>query len=144
MSNSGVRRGGLGGGFNPPPNRKKCCRKMMLFPMFLYLATNFPKIDKNLIFPLNFHQKFSKFSQTIVFFVQTRENLTRGFKNFLQNRLKYNIFCNFLLEFFANFRKFSGVRRAPPPDPLRGRTPYLEPPKFFPAYGTELQYLSFK
>ena len=47
----------------------------------------------------------------------------------MQNRLQH--FCNFLREFCANVRKFSGVRGAPPPDPLLGRTPYLEPPRNF-------------
>ena len=32
-------------------------RKSMLFPMALFLATTFPKIAKNAIFLLNFHQK---------------------------------------------------------------------------------------
>ena len=43
--------------------------------------------------------------------------------------------CNFLAiffrNFFANFRKFSGVRGAPPPDTLRSRTPTLNPPEIF-------------
>ena len=80
---------------------------------------------------------FCKFSQNFpkqLCFSSKRENLTRGFVISLQNRRKYSSFCTFLREFFANFRKFSGVRGAPPPDPLRGRTPTLKPPpKFFPA-----------
>ena len=36
---------------------------MVLFPKALFLVTNFPKIVKNSIFLLNFHQKFSKVSQ---------------------------------------------------------------------------------
>ena len=58
-------------------------------------------------------------------------------KFFLQNRRKYNIFCNFLQEFFANFRKFSG---GPPirPDPL----PWTPPPKFF--LRTPLTYCGWK
>ena len=66
-----------------------------------------------------------------MFFVQARENLPHGFEIFLQNRRKYSIFAIFFRNFFANFRKFSGVRGALPPDPLRGWTPYLEPPEIF-------------
>ena len=36
---------------------------MMLFPKALFLATTFPKIDKNSIFLMNFYQKISNFSQ---------------------------------------------------------------------------------
>ena len=68
------------------------------------------------IFIKNF-QNFLKISKTIVFFVQTRENLTHGFEIFLKNRRKYSIFAIFWGNFFANFRKFSGVLGAPPPDP---------------------------
>ena len=63
-----------------------------------------------------------------MFFVQTGENLTHDFETFLQNRRKYSIFAIFFVHFFATVRKFSGVRGRSPPDPLRGRTPYLEPP----------------
>ena len=66
----------------PPRNWINCCRKMMLFPVALFLATAFPKIDKNSIFLMNFYQNFQNFlkiSQQFVFFVQTREKLTRAF-----------------------------------------------------------------
>ena len=55
---------------------------MMLFPKALFLATSFPKIDKNSIFLMNFYQKiinFLKISKQFVFFVQTREKLTLDF-----------------------------------------------------------------
>ena len=42
--------------------------------------------------------------------------------------LKSYIFCNFG-KIFSNFRKFSAVRGAPPPDLLRGRAPYLPTPR---------------
>ena len=48
----------------------------MLFPKALFLSATFPKIVKNLIFLLNFYQKFLKISQQFEFFVQTREKLT--------------------------------------------------------------------
>ena len=44
-----------------PRNGKNCCRKMMLFPKALFLATTFPKIDKNSIFLMNFFKKFQNF-----------------------------------------------------------------------------------
>ena len=77
------------GEFPPPPrNRKKCCRKMMLFPMALFLVTNFPKITKNSIFLLNSHQKFSKFSNNLCI-SSKREKINAGFvKFFLKNMLK--------------------------------------------------------
>ena len=56
--------GGNTGNVPPPPEiEKNCCRKMMLFPKALFLATTFPKIDKNSIFLMNIYQKISKFSQ---------------------------------------------------------------------------------
>ena len=110
---------------------------MMLFPKFLFLATNFPrkwiKIQfSHWIFIKKF-QNFLKISQTIVFFVQTRENLPHGFEIFLQNRRKYSIFCNFLREFFCKFSKILRRPGAPPhgpptrPDPL----PWTPPRNFF-------------
>ena len=64
---------------------------MMLFPKAKFLATSFPKIDKNSIFLMNFYQKIQNFiniSQQFVFFVQTREKLTMGFQIFAENRPK--------------------------------------------------------
>ena len=59
------RRGGTRG-TSPPRNWKNCCRKMMLFPKALFLATTFPKIDKNAIFLMNFYQRiFSKFPNNL-------------------------------------------------------------------------------
>ena len=59
----GAARRGTQGTSPPPRNWKNCCRKMMLFPKALFLATTFPKIDKNSILLMNFYQKISKFSQ---------------------------------------------------------------------------------
>ena len=64
---------------------------MVLFPKALFLATTFPKVGKNSIFLLNFYQKFSKLlkiSKPFVFFVQTREKVTHGLLNSLENMLK--------------------------------------------------------
>ena len=41
--------GGLGG-VQPPPRTGKNCRKMMLFPKFLFLATNFPRKQRKIQF----------------------------------------------------------------------------------------------
>ena len=60
---SGAGRGGNTGNVPHPEIEKKRCRKVMLFPKALFLATTFPKIDKNSIFLMNFYQKISKFSQ---------------------------------------------------------------------------------
>ena len=55
-------------------------------------SKKYPKIFKNSIFQLNFDQKISKyflkFSQQFVFFVQTREKVTRGFLIFFENHAK--------------------------------------------------------
>ena len=71
---------------------------MVLFINHLSLATPFPKIVKNSIFLVNFHQQCSIFleiSETIVFFLQTLEGLTRGFKSF-ENAPKIMYSFNFL------------------------------------------------
>ena len=108
--------------------------KQAIIQQFLQLSSGiFCKFSK--IFKI-----FSTFSQPIVFFVQTRENLTRGFVISLQNRRKYSIFCNFLQEFFC---KFSKILRRPggsaPRTPYEAGSPTLTPPKFFPAYATDLK-----
>ena len=108
---------------------------MMLFPKALFLARKFPKIDTNSIFLLNFHQKFSNSSQIF----------PNQFPNFCPNARKCNAefsnifkiglnsaFCNFLKEFFANVRKFSGVwggGSAPGPPTRPAIT--LKPPENF-------------
>ena len=82
---SAVRRGSWGGRGSTPQTRKNCCRKMMLFSKALFLATTFPKNRLKFNFSIEFPSKnfknCSKFSP-IVFFVQTRENLTLGFESF--------------------------------------------------------------
>ena len=55
--------GGGGTQGTSPAKLKNCCRKMMLFPKALFLATTFPKIDKNSIFLMNVYQRISEFSQ---------------------------------------------------------------------------------
>ena len=47
--------GGVGGFNRPHPEPE---RKMILFPTALFLPKTLPKIDKNSIFLLNFHQIF--------------------------------------------------------------------------------------
>ena len=116
---SGVRRAAVGG-FKTPRNGKNCCRKIMLFPKFLFLATYFPRKQRKIQI---FHCIFLKISKTIVFFVQTRENLPRGFELFWQNRRKYSIFGNFLQEFFCKFSKILPRPGSSAPGP-----PTLNPP----------------
>ena len=58
---------------------------MMVFPKALFLATTFPKIDKNSIFLMNFYQKISKFSQnfqTIYIFRPNARKSNAGFIKF--------------------------------------------------------------
>ena len=80
----GAARGGTQGTF-PPRNWKNCCRKMMLFPKALFLATTFPKIDKNSIFLVHFYQKISKISQnfpTICIFRPNARKINAEFLKF--------------------------------------------------------------
>ena len=108
---------------------------MMLFPKFLFLATNFPKIDKNSIFQLNFHQNFSKFSQIFpkqLCFSCKRAKIKRMVLKFFckigENTTFFAIFLRNFLQIFENSPASGGLRL---PDPLRGWTPYLEPPRNF-------------
>ena len=137
-----VRRSGLGGFNPPPPNRKNCCRKLCYFRRLSFLRRPIAKLDTNSSFLLDFHQRFSQnFPKHCVF----RRNAQRFNAYFWifngKNRLKSCIFCNFLKRFFASFLKFSGVREAPPRDPLLGRPNlwtfpdfFLCTPLFVPAY----------
>ena len=116
--------GGNTGNVPPPEIEKNCCRKMMLFPKALFLATTFPKIDKNSIFLMNFYQKISKipnnaffsiFSrkllkmlskipQRIMVLVKTLENLTQAFEIFLkidQNKAFFVLFSKKFLKIFS-------------------------------------------
>ena len=134
-------------GTSPPRNGKDCCRKMMLLPKALFLATSFPKIVKNAIFLLTFYQSFSRFSQnfpTIWFF---RPNSQKINAQFVQPFGKYAKIMHFLkfskinfLKIFENFRKFYGIRRAPPPDLLRGRLPKVFPLNRNPGGAAALQW----
>ena len=74
-NNSGAPRGNTKN--VPPPEIEKCCRKMMLFPKALFLATAFPKIDKNQIFLKNFYRGISKFSQNFPTICIFRPNARR-------------------------------------------------------------------
>ena len=78
---------------------------------------------------MNFHQKFQnflKFSQTIVFFVQKRENLTHGIESFCKIGENKAFFAIFFRNFLQNFEisPASGGGGVRPPDPLQGRIPY--------------------
>ena len=70
----------------------------MLFPKALFLETNFPKIVNISIFQLNFHQKFSNFSQnflTICVFRPNLEKLNHGLLIFLGKYAKIMHFEQF-------------------------------------------------
>ena len=57
----------------------------MLFPKALFLAAIFPKIVKNSMFLLNYHQKIPKFSQnipTIYIFLPNARKINAGFLKF--------------------------------------------------------------
>ena len=87
MQANGVARGNTPNVPPPPEIGKNCCRKMMLFPMALFLAAKFPKLAKNSIFLLNFYQKFSQnFPKNC--FSSKREKITKSFSNLVENRLK--------------------------------------------------------
>ena len=119
--------GGGGVRGSNPPLPEKLLKNDVISEVSIFSNKFSTKIDKKANFPLNFHQKFSKFSQDFqkqLFFVQTRKNLPHGFEISLQNRRKYTIFCNFLQEIFCQFSKIlrrpGGSAPRPPtrPDPL--------------------------
>ena len=75
----------------------------MLFPNGLFLATPFPKIDKNAIFLLNFHQKFPKFPQnfpTIYRFRPNARKINAWFGKFDEKYAKIMDFSKFSKEIF--------------------------------------------
>ena len=79
------RQEGNTGNVPPPEMEKNCCRKMMVFPKALFLATTFPKIDKNSIFLLKICQTSSKFSQNfppICIFRSNARKINAGFLKF--------------------------------------------------------------
>ena len=96
----------------------------MLFSYALFLALTFPKIVKKSIFPLDFPQKFFliflKNFQTICGF-----GPNAGCVKFCVKDAKIMRFGTFLEKSFPHFRKFSGVRGSPPPDPPLGRLPKM-------------------
>ena len=68
----------------PPPKLKICCRKK-IFPEDQFLATTYPKIDKNAIFLLKFYQEISTFSEnfpTICIFRTNARKIYAGFLKF--------------------------------------------------------------
>ena len=64
---SGVRRGGFGG-FEPPPEPEKIVVESDVISEVSIFSNKFSqKIVKNSIFPLNFHQRFSKIPKQLCF-----------------------------------------------------------------------------
>ena len=96
-------------GTSPPPKLEKCCRKMRLFPKARFLATSFPKIDKNSNFLTNFYQKISKFSQnfpTICIFRPNARKINAVFLKFCWEYAKIMIFAIFSRNFWKFTQKF--------------------------------------
>ena len=87
---------------------------MVLFPRALFLATTFPKLSKNLIFLLNFYQKFSKFSQnfpTICVFRPKAGKTNAWFVKFFWKYDQVMHFKQLLKEIFWKFSKISRIFR---------------------------------
>ena len=83
---------------------------MVLFPKALFLATTIPKLAKNLIFLLNFYQRFSKFSQnfpTISVFRPNARKCNACFVKFFWKYAQVMHFKQFLKEIFWKFSKIS-------------------------------------
>ena len=105
---------------------KNSSRKMLLFPMALFLATTFPKIVKKLNFLLNFHQKFQRFlkiPQQFVFRPNARKINTGFVKFFCKMSLNFifALFFRKFLQIFENSLAFGGLRPQDPhkADPLK-------------------------
>ena len=82
----------------------------MLFPEALFLVTKYPKIIKNAIFLLNFHQKISKISQnfpTICAFCPNVQKCNGWFVKFFEKYAKIIIFRHFRRKSFGIFLKIS-------------------------------------
>ena len=77
--------GVVSGGSTPPPEPAKIVvENGCYFRRFYFEQQLIPKIDKNSM-SIEFS---SKISQPVVFFVQSRKNLTHSFEKLLKNRLK--------------------------------------------------------
>ena len=75
---------------------------MVLFSKALFLVTNFPKIIKNSIFILSFHQKFSQNFNTCHFSSKARKS-NAWFDNFFENYAKLMHFSNSLKKILENY-----------------------------------------
>ena len=90
------------------------------------------KIDQNNAFFVLFQinpWKFSKEFATQLDFSSKARKFNAGFFNFFEKSPQIIHFLKFSWEIFWEFSKFSGVRGAPPPDPLRWRPPKMSPPE---------------
>ena len=90
----------------------------------------FLKIEQNktiLCYLQKIFENFLKnFPHNLVFAKARKYNA--GFFNFFEKSPKIIYFLQFSWENFWKFSKFSGVRGAPPPDPIRDRPPTMFPP----------------
>ena len=81
---------------------------MILFPKALFLATTFPKMDKNSIFLLNFYQMLSKISQNFPAIVcrPKARKINAWFVNFYEKYARIMDFSQ-LRNFWKHFKNFS-------------------------------------
>ena len=93
---------------------------MVLFQNALFLASNFPKLNKFQFFYWNFFKILKGYSKLLNSFVQPNEKLTHVLLTFLKNiYAKIMHFRNFLKKYSSQI--------------LRRPTPQGRPPKCFPA-----------
>ena len=97
-------------GFEPPPRTgKNCCRKMMLFPKFLFLATNFQqnryKFNFSIEFSIKKFQNFLKISPTNCVFRPNARKFNAWFCNFFAKQAKIQKFLHFSSGIFCKFSK---------------------------------------
>ena len=108
----------------PPPNRKKLLQKNVISEGSIF-SSNFSNKQIKMPFSIEFSSKiykiFSKNSQPVAFFIQTRKNVMHTFESFLKNMLKQCIFAIFLKNFLQIFENSPAPRWLRSPDNLQGR-----------------------
>ena len=131
-TDSGVRMGVRDS--NPTEPEKTAVEKWSYFRR-LYFSNKFDKTRLKFNFSIEFSSIISKFSQAIVFLVQTRENLTLSFEIFWktdQNSASVAILLRKLYQILESSLASGG---SSPRTPLRCRA-YSWTPEIFPAYDT--------
>ena len=122
-----------GGGYHTP-NRKRLLQKRMSFAKFWFLATKFPRNSiKTQVFSWSFIkncQRFSIISQSLLFFVLTRESLPHDIEFFC--KIGENAaFLQFSWRIFLLIFENSPASRGPRPrTPYEAGPPTLNPRNF--------------